>query len=170
MIAIISYVIIAYKKIKSVITLIQEKKNEIDLILDERFKIIQHIIHSLSELSNYEDTVLKDIILFRTTAQTNKIKENFYTQFEFEGKMSKIINKFDILLEQTPLLTQVNDIEKIKQNLLSEEKKLNQAKDEYNQLIFVYKKNMNNIPNMWIINLFKEKLSINPIVWSKNLM
>lgn len=153
-----------YKQILSKINEIKAYKQEVNEQFDVRFKLFEQLINSIRKTMDYEQTLLTDVVLFRSQAQSAKLKNDDNLQFHLENKIGKIATKLELVLKEY----EIEDSETInvKEEIKHQEEIIQTHRQNYNELVRELGKIKNNPISNILLNVLKD-LNINYPIWDK---
>lgn len=153
-----------YKQILSKINEIKIYKEEINEQFDIRFKLFEQLINSIRKTMDYEQTLLTDVVLFRSQAQSAKLKNDDALQFHLENKIGKIASKLDIVLKEY----EIDNFESInvKEEIKKQEEIIQSHRQNYNELVRELGKIKNN-PISNLILMIISNINVSYPLWEK---
>lgn len=153
-----------YKQILSKTNEIKSYKEEINEQFDIRFKLFEQLINSIRKTMDYEQTLLTDIVLFRSQAQSAKLKNDDALRFHLENKIGKIANKLELVLKEYEIDN--SESLNLKEEIKKQEDIIQNHRQNYNNLVRELGKIKNNPVSNIILMIIKDLNSSYPL-WEK---
>lgn len=164
-IAIAVFIVITYNSLISKAESVENSKRQIDIQLDRRFKVFEGLINTVRKVMNYEQTVLKDVVELRSQATSAKNNGDEAAQFSAEDKISKIASQINLVFEQYPQLSALDNAKQLQEEIVSTENKLSFAKQAYNDSLENYNTSKKSFFGSMIVSMFASKLDHKHEYW-----
>jgi hypothetical protein len=132
--------------------------------LNNRFKLFEELIYISNPILNYEQTIFKDIVKLRAIASSAKYIGDELTQYEAEWKISQLVLKLDLIINEYPTLNDIEGIERLKDRLNQSEKNLSLILREYNENILKFKADEKTLA-LFIFERLNKKCKIKCCLW-----
>ena len=114
------------------------KQQEIEKLLDKRFKLLENLIHSVKNYPDYERSVLKDVLLLRNRSEIARLSQQASEHMALEDEISKIAANLDHIFEQHVEFKAGKQVMQIQEDIVNAESKLAYAKQVYNDNVTYY--------------------------------
>ncbi len=162
---VLAFVVMTYNKLISKIEIVNNSKKQIDVQLDRRFKVFEGLINVVRKVMDYEQTVLKDVVELRSRATTARKSGNEKEQMNAENEISKIASQINLVFEQYPQLSALENAKQLQEEIVSTENKLSFAKQSYNDSLESYNASKKSFFTSIIVSMFKSQLDKKHEYW-----
>lgn len=162
---VLAFVVMTYNKLISKIEWVNNSKKQIDVQLDRRFKVFESLINVVRKVMDYEQTVLKDVVELRSQATSARKSGDEKEQIKAENEISKIASQINLVFEQYPQLSALENAKQLQEEIISTENKLSFAKQAYNDALESYNASKKSFFTSMIVSMFKSKLDKNHEYW-----
>lgn len=139
LVILIIMIFLSYKSLNKKFNKVKMLREQINVHLDERFKLFEFLINDIRKIMDYEQTVLKEVVQLRIQAQSEKLKGNSKSQLLAEEQIGLIAKKINFVFEQYPQLTHAPEITNIQSDFAIKEKELAKVKKDFNTALRVFK-------------------------------
>ena len=152
-----SYVILAIVVILiSVIFMIYNgliaKKNKveyafssIDVMLKKRYDLIPNLVKTVKQYAKHEEKLLTDIVQLRNETMGNNLSNK--ERFEAEGKLSGLLNRMKIVVENYPDLKANENFLQLQAALNEIEEQISAARRTFNAAVMEYNNGVEMFPS-----------------------
>ena len=136
-----------YNKFQMIRIRISEAENNIDILLQKKFQLLERTIKIIEEEnSKYQDEgLLTDLV---------KIKNKKINNFMLNKELESIVAEYRSLLDLDSKLSEINSIRNINFELVEVDNELNAAKKYYNEHIIHYNKLIRCFPSNIVAKLY----------------
>jgi LemA protein len=141
-------VIISYNSLISRRNKVQYAFSSTDVMLKKRRDLIPNLVESVKQYMNFEKNLLTDITNLRTQAMDDKLTDQ--QRFEVENKISGVLGKIKVAVENYPDLKSSQNFLQLQATLNEIEEQISAARRAYNAAVMDY----NNACEMFPSNIF----------------
>lgn len=139
--------VVFYNKFQMARIRISEAENNIDILLQKKFQLLERSIKIIEETnSRYQEDAISTKLL--------KIKNKKMNNFELNKELEKIISEYRSLLDLDFKMSSVQAIININFELIEIDNELIAAKKYYNEHIVYYNKLIRSIPSNIVAKLY----------------
>ena len=132
LVLVLGYIIFLYNSLVSARESVRNDLKQIDIQLDRRYKVFESLISSVSKYMDYEKTLLHDVVVLRSQAQSAKTSGDVKNRVAAENQISKIAAGLNVMVEAYPDLKANQQVGQLMEEIVSTENKLSFAKQAYN--------------------------------------
>lgn len=137
-----------YNKFQMTIIRISEAENNIDILLQKKFQLLERSIKIIEETdSKYQEDGLSTKLV--------KIKNKKINNFELNKELEKIVAEYRSLLDLESKLGEISGIININFELIEVDNELNAAKKYYNEHIVSYNNLIRCFPSNIVAKLYR---------------
>jgi LemA protein len=151
-------VIISYNSLISRRNKVTYAFSSTDVMLKKRRDLIPNLIESVKQYMNFEKNLLTDITSLRTQAMDDKLTDQ--QRFEVENKISGVLGKIKVAVENYPDLKSSQNFLQLQGSLNEIEEQISAARRAYNAAVMDY----NNACQMFPSNIFAGMFGFQPKV------
>jgi len=130
---------------------VENLQGAIDAYLKQRYDLIPNLVEAVKQYMKYEKSLLEEITKLRTLAMQAK---NFDEKLEYEKKLSHLLEKLIIAVENYPQLRASETFLQLQETLTEIENNIAAARRAYNQAVTDY----NNAIEMFPTNILAKLL------------
>lgn len=159
------WAVMIYNQLTHLIESINNNKNQIDIQLDQRYKIYESLIEVVKKYMDYEKTTFKELVAFHSQLQKALANGNENERIKAEDAISKISTSLNSMFEQYPDLKADKNAWQLQKEIANAENKLTCAKQAYNDSIERYNTKSQSLFESFIVGTFPEKLMKNFTYW-----
>ena len=141
-------VIISYNNLISRKNKVRYAFSSTDVMLKKRRDLIPNVVESVKQYMNFEKNLLTDITNLRTQAMDDKLSDK--QRFEVENKISEVLGKIKVAVENYPDLKSSQNFLQLQATLNEIEEQISAARRAYNATVMDY----NNACEMFPSNIF----------------
>ena len=136
-----------YNKFQMVRIRISEAENNIDILLQKKFQLLERAIKIIEDFdSKYQEEEISTKLV--------KIKNKKVNNFELNKELEKMIAEYKSLLDLDSKVSEISSIININFELVEIDNELNAAKKYYNEHIVSYNKLIRSIPSNIVAKIY----------------
>lgn len=136
-----------YNKFQMAIIRISEAENNIDILLEKKFQLLERSIKIIEDVdSKYQEDGISTRLI--------KIKNKKINNFELNKELEKIMAEYRSLLDLDSKISEIDSIININFELVEIDNELNAAKKYYNEHIVSYNRLIRSIPSNIVAKLY----------------
>lgn len=163
---IVIYFIMAYNGVIKLKEAVFTDEKAIGIQLDERNKLFDSLIATVTKFMNHEKGVFEEIVKLRSGNKDGKVDkktEEQLSQIVASGQLSSGIN---MTMEAYPELKSGTNMLQLQESIENIERKLANSKKAFNASIEDYNAKVESIPAVFIVNQFPKQLKFDFERWS----
>lgn len=150
LVGVVIFVIMSYNKLVALVANVDNAEKQIDVQIDQRFKLYENLAKVVSKTMDFEKSTLSEIVKLR-----NKWSEA--TSLEEKQEIEKQVNSYggiNVVMEAYPDLKSNQNTLELQRSIETTERKLGFAKQAFNDSITAYTIQKNSFPTNIIVGMF----------------
>ncbi len=129
---------------------------QIDVQLKRRYDLIPNLVETAKGYATHERETFEGVAAARSKAMSS---ESIGDKAKSESALSSILGKLFVLTEKYPELQANQNFLALKEELVSTENKISFARQNYNDIVYVYNNKIQMFPSNIVANAFKFEAS-----------
>ena len=163
-----AYIALTYHRLNLQIANARHYRDQIDAQLERRYQLFAALLQEAKKHIDPEQTILKEVVSLRDTAEQAKTNKDEKTRVAAENKISGIALHLGILFDQYTDLKTNPRCAQLLLDISHTENKLAYAKHAYNNSLEIYHANKNTFPSNLIISVSRNTLDLDFPYWEIN--
>lgn len=150
----ISFIFMIYNGLIAKKNKVEYAFSSIDVMLKKRYDLIPNLVKTVKEYAKHEEKLLTDIVQLRNETMRSDLSDK--ERFEAEGKLSGMLNRMKIVVENYPDLKANENFLQLQGALNEIEEQISAARRTFNAAVMEY----NNGVEMFPSNVFAKAMNL----------
>jgi LemA protein len=154
-----------YHTLTKMMDIIDYNRDQINLLLEKRFRTFEALITSIHQFMDYDRSTLKDIMTLRARSEAALSTGDEKKHISSEQEISRIAKNIPVIFEQYPELKSGRNVLNLQEEIANSETKLAYATQAYNENLARFLVKRNGFIATILTLCFPDKLNKSYLVW-----